>query len=86
MARLGVPVGERVRKLRAVGDLSGPSWDKVNERAWKNYFCLLAAALLDGIFEHPASMIRVSSRKIAASRRETSTQSPDAPMRTRTVR
>jgi len=48
-------VGERVRKLRAVGDLSGPSWDKVNERAWKNYLWLLAAASLDGIFERPAN-------------------------------
>jgi len=38
MARLGVPVGGRVRTLRAVGDSSGPSQDKVNEQAWKNYF------------------------------------------------
>jgi hypothetical protein len=34
MARLGVPVGGRVRKLRAVEDQSAPI-PKNNERAWK---------------------------------------------------
>ena len=34
MARLGVPVGGRVKKLRAVGDQSGPIPGRENEQAW----------------------------------------------------
>jgi len=74
MARLGVPLGGRVRKTRAVGNSSGPSQDKVNKRAWKNYLELLAAALFgkrrvatrqgwagekSGLFEHSAESTSV---------------------------
>ena len=37
MARLGVPVGGRVRKLRAVEDQSAPIPEESNERAWKDH-------------------------------------------------
>src|SRR5438132_845492 len=37
MARLGVPVGGRVRTLRAVGDSSGSSKDNVHEQARKDH-------------------------------------------------
>jgi hypothetical protein len=36
MARLGVPVGGRVRKLRAVEDQSAPT-PGGNERAWRDH-------------------------------------------------
>ena len=36
MARLGVPVGGRVRKLRAVEDQSAPIPWKANKQAWKD--------------------------------------------------
>ena len=36
MARLGVSVGGRVRKPRAVEDPSGPTPE--NERAWRDHF------------------------------------------------
>lgn len=39
------------------GTHPGHPKDKVNERAWKNYLRSLAAALLDGIFEHPANQL-----------------------------
>ena len=38
MARLGVPVGGRVKTLRAVGDSSGPSWDNVHEQLGRIIF------------------------------------------------
>jgi hypothetical protein len=34
--------------------------DNVEESAWKNYFQLLAAALLDGLFEHPSQFSHVA--------------------------
>jgi len=37
LARLGVPVGGRVRTLRAVGDSSGPSQGEIDEQAWNNH-------------------------------------------------
>jgi hypothetical protein len=38
-------------------DSSGPSWGNINEQARKCYRYSLAAALLDGLFEHPATIV-----------------------------
>jgi len=54
MARLGVPVGGRVRKLRAVEDQSAPIPEETTSKLGKINLWSLAAALLNGLFERPA--------------------------------
>ena len=49
-----LPVGWRVRTLRAVGDSSGPSEGNVDEQAWKDHRWSITAALLLELFEQPA--------------------------------
>ena len=39
------------------GTHPGQPGDKVHKQAWKNHFGPLAAALLDGLFEHPGAML-----------------------------
>ena len=50
MARLGVPVGGRVRKLRAVEDQSAPIPEEIMSECGGSYF--YAAALQNGQFEY----------------------------------
>ena len=57
MARLGVPVSGRVRKLRAVEDQSAPIPEERTSKLGKINLWSLAAALLDSLFEHPASRV-----------------------------
>ena len=47
-------VSEDPRWTRAVEGSIGPSRVNSDKQAWKSYRYVLAAALLDGLFEHPA--------------------------------
>ena len=57
MARLGVPVGGRVRKPRAVEDQSAPIPEERTSKLGKINLWSLAAALLVSLFEHPVGVV-----------------------------
>jgi len=63
-ARLGALGVGRVRTLRAVGDSSGPSEDKVNKQVWKKRTWSLAAALpgSQGVSQGKESVLSDSGR------------------------
>ena len=60
MARLGVPVGGRVRKPRAVGDQSDPIPVKDNEQAWMEHVYRSTRAIEDQPGHTPSERSGVS--------------------------